>query len=89
MENQSLWQQLHSFYKNVLSFIWCHNKHGISHFYPVIPVFICTKLDDEIKNELERCQTELRAVSAHNQTQLKRLVKLAREEMARQEIRNK
>jgi hypothetical protein len=30
-----------------------------------------------------------RAVSAHNQTQLKRLVKAAREEMARQEIRNK
>ena len=46
-------------------------------------------LVDEIKNELERCQTELRAVSAHNHVQLKRLVKLAREEMARQEIRNK
>jgi hypothetical protein len=30
-----------------------------------------------------------RAVSAHNLTQLKRLVKAAREEMARQEIRNK
>ena len=53
------------------------------------PYLFLQKLDDEIKNELERCQTELRAVSAHNQTQLKRLVKLAREEMARQEIRNK
>jgi len=45
--------------------------------------------NDEILAELERCQAELRAVSAHNHTQLKRLVKLAREEMSRQEIRNK
>jgi len=44
---------------------------------------------DEIHNELLRCQQELKAVSQHNQTQLKRLAKAAREEMSRQEVRNK
>jgi len=44
---------------------------------------------DEIQQELVRCQAELRAVSAHNQMQLKRLVKVAREEMSRQEVRNR
>lgn len=44
---------------------------------------------DEIYEELIRCQTELRAVSAHNLQQLKRLTKTAREEMGRQELRNK
>jgi len=43
--------------------------------------------NDEIKAELVRCQAELRAVSQHNLGQLKRLVKSAREEMARQEVR--
>lgn len=45
--------------------------------------------NDEILGELVRCQAELKAVSSHNLTQLKRLVKSAREEMARQEVRNR
>merc|ERR1712029_1190899 len=44
---------------------------------------------DEIYEELIRCQTELRAVSNHNLQQLKRLTKTAREELGRQELRNK
>ena len=36
-----------------------------------------------------RRQAELRAVSQHNLGQLKRLVKAAREEMARQEVRSR
>jgi len=44
---------------------------------------------DEILTELQRCQEELKAVAQHNQAQLRRLVKSAREEMARQEIRNR
>jgi len=44
---------------------------------------------DEIQQELARCQQELKAVSQHNLAQLKRLVKAAREEMARQEVRNR
>jgi len=44
---------------------------------------------DEILAELARCQGELRAVSQHNLQQLKRLAKAAREEMARQEVRNR
>ena len=39
--------------------------------------------------ELARCQNELKAVSNHNLQQLKRLLKAAKEEMARQEVRNK
>lgn len=42
---------------------------------------------DEILTELNRCQEELRAVAQHNQVQLRRLVKAAKEEMAKQEIR--
>jgi len=45
--------------------------------------------NDEILEELVRCQNELKAVSTHNLSQLKRLLKAAKEEMARQEIRNK
>lgn len=44
---------------------------------------------DEILDELKRCQTELKAVSSHNLTQLKRLLKAAKEEMVRQELRNR
>lgn len=44
---------------------------------------------DEILEELKRCQTELKAVSSHNLNQLKRLLKCAKEEMIRQELRNK
>lgn len=44
---------------------------------------------DEIYEELIRCQNELRAISAHNLNQLKRLTKAAREEMGRQELRAK
>ena len=45
--------------------------------------------NDEILEELKRCQNELRAVSTHNLHQLKRLQKAAREELVRQELRNK
>merc|ERR1712141_660286 len=45
--------------------------------------------NDEILEELVRCQNELKAVSTHNLSQLKRLLKAAKEEMARQEVRNK
>jgi len=45
--------------------------------------------NDEILEELARCQNELKAVSNHNLQQLKRLLKAAKEEMARQEVRNK
>merc|ERR1739844_786572 len=44
---------------------------------------------DEILEELVRCQNELKALSNHNLTQLRRLLKAAKEEMARQEVRNK
>ena len=44
---------------------------------------------DEVQQELARCQQELRAVSQHNVAQLRRLAKAAREEMARQEVRNR
>jgi len=44
---------------------------------------------DEIYDELIRCQNELKAVSNHNLMQLKRLTKTAREEMERTELRNK
>merc|ERR1712098_795427 len=43
--------------------------------------------NDEILAELTRCQEELKAVSQHNQYQLRRLIRSAWEEMARQEIR--
>ena len=44
---------------------------------------------DEVQQELARCQQELRAVSQHNLAQLRRLAKAARDEMARQEVRNR
>jgi len=44
---------------------------------------------DEVQNELLRCQTELKAVSQQNLLSLRRLVKSAKEEMSRQEVRNK
>ena len=47
------------------------------------------QVNDEILAELSRCQEELKLVSQHNQMQLKRLIKSAREEMARQEIRTR
>lgn len=45
--------------------------------------------NDEILEEMRRCQNELKAVSAHNLGQLRRLLKAAKEEMVRQELRNK
>jgi transcriptional adapter 3 len=45
--------------------------------------------NDEILEELKRCQNELKAVSSHNVHQLKRLLQAAKEEMVRQELRNK
>ena len=47
------------------------------------------KADDEILNELRRCQGELRAISQHNLKQLKRLHRLTQDEMKRQDIRKK
>ena len=37
--------------------------------------------NDEILEEMRRCQNELKAVSAHNLGQLRRLLKAAKEEM--------
>ena len=45
--------------------------------------------NDEILEELKRCQSELKAVSSHNVAQLNRLLKAAKEEMIRQELRNR
>lgn len=45
--------------------------------------------DDEILQELKRCQNELKLLSAHNVQQLKRLLKLANEEMVRQDLKRK
>ena len=45
--------------------------------------------DDEILNELRRKQSELRVLSQHNLMFTKRLYKLAKEEMARQDLRRK
>eukprot|EP00095_Tigriopus_kingsejongensis_P012371 maker-scaffold190_size271632-snap-gene-0.23 protein:Tk12371 transcript:maker-scaffold190_size271632-snap-gene-0.23-mRNA-1 annotation:"hypothetical protein CAPTEDRAFT_174003" len=45
--------------------------------------------NDEILEEMKRCQNELKAVSTHNLGQLKRLLKCAKEEMVRQELRNR
>ena len=45
--------------------------------------------DDEILNELRRKQSELRVLSQHNLMLTKRLYKLAKEEMARQDLRRK
>ena len=46
-------------------------------------------LQSNLQSHVQRCQQELRAVSQHNLTQLRRLAKSAREEMARQEVRNR
>lgn len=45
--------------------------------------------DDEILTELKRCQAELKVISNHNILQLKRLKKLACEEMSRQELKRR
>lgn len=45
--------------------------------------------DDEILQELKRCQEELKLVNAHNVQQLKRLLRLANEEMVRQDLKRK
>jgi len=44
---------------------------------------------DEIMEELKRCQNELRAVSAHNAAQLRRVLGAAKDELVRQELRNR
>ena len=74
-------------YSDILYLINLWDYKTLEYEYDMISLIIF--LDDEILTELNRCQAELRAVSAHNHQQLKRLVKLAREELARQEIRNK
>ncbi|XP_071552940.1 transcriptional adapter 3-B isoform X2 [Panulirus ornatus] len=45
--------------------------------------------DDEILSELRRCQSELRAVSSHNVTQLTRLLNLARESLVRHDLKKR
>lgn len=45
--------------------------------------------DDEILAEIKRCQQELTALSAHNATQLKRLLNLAQEESKRQALKRR
>ncbi|XP_069950032.1 transcriptional adapter 3-B isoform X3 [Cherax quadricarinatus] len=45
--------------------------------------------EDEILSELRRCQSELRAVSAHNVTQLTRLLNLARESLVRHDLKKR
>lgn len=45
--------------------------------------------DDEILTEIKRCQQELTALSAHNVTQLKRLLNLAQEESKRQALKRR
>ncbi len=45
--------------------------------------------DDEILVELQKRQAELRALSAHNRSQKMRLYRLAKEELKRQELRQK
>ncbi|KAL7636074.1 UNVERIFIED_CONTAM: hypothetical protein RMT77_013893 [Armadillidium vulgare] len=45
--------------------------------------------DDEILFELKRCQSELKAVTAHNHSQLTRLLRLAREALVRHDLKKK
>lgn len=45
--------------------------------------------DDEILQELKRCQAELKVLSNHNILQLKRLRKLACDEISRQELKRR
>lgn len=45
--------------------------------------------DDEILAELRKCQSELRALTTHNLQTKRRLLKLAKEEMTKQELRRK
>jgi len=45
--------------------------------------------DDEILTELRRCQGELKAISQFNLQQLKKLHRMAQEEMKRQEVRKR
>lgn len=45
--------------------------------------------DDEILVELKRCQTELRAVSNHNVSQLTRLLNLARDSLVRHDLKKR
>lgn len=45
--------------------------------------------NDEILGEIKRCQEELKAIAIHNIEQLKRVLKLAQEEMEKQEIKRK
>ena len=44
---------------------------------------------DEVLAELKKKQAELKAISQHNMTVTKRLYKMAKEEMARQDLRKR
>ena len=45
--------------------------------------------DDEVLDELKRCQRELKTLSAKNQTQIKKLLNSAKKELTRQEVNHK
>lgn len=45
--------------------------------------------DDEILAELKKLMVELKSISAHNLTQLKKLHRLAKDEMSRQDVKKK
>ncbi|XP_067005455.2 transcriptional adapter 3-B isoform X2 [Anabrus simplex] len=47
------------------------------------------RADDEILQELKRCQAELKVVSAYNVQHLKRLLKQANDELVRQDLKKK
>lgn len=53
------------------------------------PLSISQDDDDEILCELRRCQSELRAVSQHNATQLTRLLNLARDSLVRHDLKKR
>ena len=44
---------------------------------------------DEVLAELQKRQAELKALSSHNRAQKNRLIRLTKEEMKRQELRQK
>ena len=43
----------------------------------------------QVLSELERCQARLRTLAAHNASQLERLLRLARAELQRHQLREK
>jgi len=65
-------------------------EHGILSMDDILNVSETTSSDeDEILQELKRCQRELKSLTSKNQTHLKRLLSLAKKEMTRQEVSKK